>query len=139
MPRVSTTGGSHAAALELNAREHKRRTRATVLATLGGGIAAIYSGQHLDKRPMNVSKLSGQDWIDELLGGHPTHFRDQMGMAPHVFRKLLQVLRDKVGIADTKYVSAEEQLAIFLYMVVTGLSNRKIQARFQRSADTISV
>ena len=32
----------------------------------------------------------------------------------------------------------EEQVAIFLYVLVTNLSNRKVGERFQRSGDTVS-
>ncbi|KAF8187944.1 hypothetical protein K438DRAFT_1490367, partial [Mycena galopus ATCC 62051] len=37
----------------------------------------------------------------------------------------------------TKYVSADEKLATFLHFARTGTSNRMLQERFQRSADTI--
>jgi hypothetical protein len=39
------------------------------------------------------------------------------------------------GLCNTKHVTAEEQLAIFLYLCTTGATN---QERFQRSPDTIS-
>ncbi|KIN96927.1 hypothetical protein M404DRAFT_112517, partial [Pisolithus tinctorius Marx 270] len=39
---------------------------------------------------------------------------------------------------DSKNVTLEEQLAIFLYAMVTGLLARHIGERFQRSMDTIS-
>ncbi|KAF8171128.1 hypothetical protein BJ912DRAFT_832054, partial [Pholiota molesta] len=39
---------------------------------------------------------------------------------------------------DGKYVSANEQLAIFLHFARTGASSRMLQERFQRSGETIS-
>jgi hypothetical protein len=61
-----------------------------------------------------------------------------MGMHKFVFRRLVRELQRKAGLCDTKHVSSEEQVAIFLRIAVTGLGNREQQERFQRSGDTIS-
>jgi len=37
-----------------------------------------------------------------------------------------------------EHVDLEEQVEIFLYIIVTNLSNRKVAERFQRSGVTIS-
>jgi hypothetical protein len=55
----------------------------------------------------------------------------------HVFEGLIIELR-AFGHTDSRYVSLEEQLAIFLYSCVTGLTIRHVGERFQRSNDTIS-
>lgn len=59
-----------------------------------------------------------------------------MGMASHVFKDLVNELR-KAGLGNTRFVTAEEQLAIYLRLVIYGMGNREAQERFQRSADTI--
>ncbi|TDL14015.1 hypothetical protein BD410DRAFT_867664 [Rickenella mellea] len=71
----------------------------------------------------HISSLSGREWVTTLLAGHNDVFAEQMGMAKHVFRKLLRVLYTKAHLKSTRYVDLEEQLAIFLYTTVTGLSN----------------
>jgi hypothetical protein len=43
-----------------------------------------------------------------------------------------------MGHSDSKFISLEEQLAIFLYTLVTGLSVRHVGERFQHSNETIS-
>jgi len=58
-------------------------------------------------------------------------------MHAHVFEALILALRN-LGHGDSRYVSLEEQLAIFLYTSVTGLTIRHVGERFQRSNDTIS-
>jgi len=58
-------------------------------------------------------------------------------MGKHVFNKLLEVLEKNGGLKDTQYVSAEEQLAIFLHFAHHALSNYALQERFQHSGDTI--
>ncbi|OAX37174.1 hypothetical protein K503DRAFT_647320, partial [Rhizopogon vinicolor AM-OR11-026] len=64
--------------------------------------------------PKNTSKLTGQQWLNELLAGHHQRFYDAMGMNKHVFRVLLHELV-RHGLHGTRHVSAEEQLAILLY------------------------
>src|SRR5579875_94772 len=63
--------------------------------------------------------------------------RESMGMASHVFRSLVHELK-QVGLHDTHYVTAKEQVAIFLRLMVYGNGNREAQECFQWSADTIS-
>ncbi|KAJ6525125.1 hypothetical protein B0H19DRAFT_1199135, partial [Mycena capillaripes] len=41
-------------------------------------------------------------------------------------------------LVDSRYVSAREQLAILVYWMVHGSTQRELQERFQRSGDTIS-
>jgi len=43
-----------------------------------------------------------------------------------------------LGYSDSKFVSLKEQLAIFLYALVTGLSVKHVGERFQQSNKTIS-
>ncbi len=61
-----------------------------------------------------------------------------MGMQRHVFRKLVKELQTRTWLAPTRWVSAEEQLAIFLRIARTGQANVEMQERFQRSGDTVS-
>jgi hypothetical protein len=91
-----------------------------------------------EKSPMHTSILRGEDWIKELLTGNDSRFYNQMGVQKHVFRRLIEELRQKTSLDNTKHVSVEEQVAIFLHVAITGQSNRKLQERFQRSGDTIS-
>ncbi|KAF8230864.1 hypothetical protein L208DRAFT_1279834 [Tricholoma matsutake] len=85
------------------------------MATIAGAVtAAVHSSQHVDKWALHTSILTGQRWLDELLTGHPSCFRCQFGMQCFVFRKLLHELEHKCGLCNTKHVTSEEQLAIFL-------------------------
>ncbi|KAI9616906.1 hypothetical protein H4Q26_010542 [Puccinia striiformis f. sp. tritici PST-130] len=62
-----------------------------------------------------------------------------MGMKVPCFMILKNLLEDHGALYDSKHVTATEKLGILLYMLITGLSNRKLQQRFQRSASTISI
>jgi hypothetical protein len=91
----------------------------------------------VDPVPYHTSALSGAAWVMELLAGHPERIRCELGLHKHVFLELIQELR-RSGHSDSRFVSLEEQLAIFLYMSVTGLTIRHTGERFQRSNETIS-
>jgi hypothetical protein len=91
---------------------------------------AVHTGASSEKKPMHTSILSGQQWMEELLGGHDGRFYDAFGMTKHVFCCLVVTLREKAQLGDSKHIMMEEQLGIFLHTAVTGASNRKVQERF---------
>ena len=84
----------------------------------------------LCKEPYYASVLTGEGWVQELLAGHPERFRNQLGMHKHVFVELLTQLHSELSMyyieldTDPKSVSLAEQVAIFLYTCVTGLTIR---------------
>ena len=88
-------------------------------------------------QPYHTSALSGEAWLVELILGHPGRIRCELGMDVHTFKSVTLDLR-RYGHEASKHVSLEEQLAIFLYICVTGLPIRHVGERFQRSNDTIS-
>jgi hypothetical protein len=61
-----------------------------------------------------------------------------MGMNRFVFRRLVLELETRTWLCPTRYVSSEEQVAIFLRIARTGQGNIEMQERFQRSGDTVS-
>lgn len=117
---------------------HQKQRKCLALMALAVGAVALAVYPTMCKQPENTSKLSGQDWVEELLEGHPGRFHNNMGMNKHVFLKLVDELGKRAGLGPTRWVSPEEQLSIFLYTCVTGLSTVHLKEHFQRSKDTIS-
>ncbi|KAI6116366.1 hypothetical protein F5141DRAFT_1212970 [Pisolithus sp. B1] len=78
----------------------------------------------------HMSILSGGGWILELLSGHPERIQTELGVHKHVFRVLVDELQQS-GYSHLKYVTLQEQLGIFLYITVTGLTIRHIGEHFQ--------
>ncbi|THU82989.1 hypothetical protein K435DRAFT_616682, partial [Dendrothele bispora CBS 962.96] len=66
------------------------------------------------KQDYHTSALSGHAWTLELIHGHPDRIYTELGMRLHVYLTLLSELR-LMGLQDTKYITLEESLAIFLY------------------------
>lgn len=89
------------------------------------------------RQPYHTSILSGQAWVQELLHGHPRRIHTELGVHEHVFRQLIFCLHH-MGHGDSKYITLEEQLAIFLYTCVTGLTSPHVGERFQHTGETIS-
>jgi hypothetical protein len=73
------------------------------------------------KEPYHTLILSGYAWLQELLHGHPERICTKLGVHKEVFHALIRELQS-MGHGDTRYVTLDEQLAIFLYTSVTGLS-----------------
>ena len=99
--------------------------------------AATVICAHYLKEPWHTSMFTGQMWILELLAGHPECICTELGVHQHVFYALIEELHE-LGHTNSKYVTLEEQLIIFLYCLVTGLTVRHLGERFQRSNDTIA-
>jgi hypothetical protein len=87
--------------------------------------------------PYHTSSLSGAAWVQELLAGHPRRIRNELGVCRGTFIMLVRAIQ-ALGLQPSRHVSIEEQLAIFLYTVVTGLTCIHVGERFQRSPTTIT-
>ncbi|KAL1749642.1 hypothetical protein FB107DRAFT_167893, partial [Schizophyllum commune] len=56
----------------------------------------------------HTSKLSGQEWVDELINGHPDRIHNELGMHLHVFVLFVAHLWE-LGLENARdHVSLEE-------------------------------
>ena len=85
-----------------------------------------------EREPYHTSILTGEGWVMELLAGHPKHICCELRVHRPVFLQSIQELQ-QLGHDRSKYVLLEEQLAIFLYISVTGMTVRHAGERFQRT------
>jgi hypothetical protein len=74
---------------------------------------------------LHTSILTGEAWILELLVGHPDRIYYSLGVRKHVFYELIANMR-AMGLTDSRHVTLEEQLAIFLHTSLTGLTIRHL-------------
>jgi len=112
--------------LEAQQVQDARRRRLVILITLiTSQIVYYYNLIFLAPTapiPYHTSILSGEGWMLELLNGHPNRIHTCLGVTHDIFDRLAQVLMCADGISSSP-VSVEEQLGIFLYTCVTGLSS----------------
>jgi hypothetical protein len=126
----------------LQGPEETTRWIATVMASLVQylvfGVAIFIMPQYC-KTELHTFALSGCEWLDELLTGHPDCIYIALGMCHHVFLALVLVLHT-MGHCETKnaQILLDESLAIFLYSCVTGLAIDHVAEQFQHSHTTIS-
>lgn len=99
--------------------------------------AAITAVETADPIPYHTSALTGEAWVLELITGHPDRIQCELGVWLHVFNALVSKLHD-IRAIDSRELSVEEQLALFLYTCVTRLSTRHVGEQFQRTSDTVS-
>jgi hypothetical protein len=97
-----------------------------------------YYTSNFNKIPQHTSSHTGRRWMNELLTGHPARMKDNLGLSQEGFLYLENILVRKSNLRDTRYMDTTEQLGIFIYVVVTDLSMRKLAERFQRSTETIN-
>jgi hypothetical protein len=109
----------------------------SIIVTATAVVVKSLEGETWSREPYHTSILTGEGWVIELLGGHPDRIRCELGMSLDVFSDLISDLR-AMGHGNSRNVSLEEQVAIFLYASVTGLTVRHLGERFQRSNETIS-
>jgi hypothetical protein len=125
---------------KLTSKEQRQKSTLNgAILTVTTAAAAISASvaTSVPKSPVRTSILTGEIWLAELFLS-PVRMDEQLGVTKHLFRQLSKELRAKHGLSDGKYVSANEQLAIFLHFARTGASSRMLQERFQRSGETIS-
>jgi hypothetical protein len=119
-------------------RQRLQQYAALFLSIILTAVSALVVAERTKKpEAYHTSILTGEGWVMELLAGHPERIRCELGVRQHVFAALVSDLR-AMGHLNSKFVSLEEQLAIFLYSCVTGLTIRHVGERFQRSNETIS-
>jgi hypothetical protein len=115
----------------------KQVSEIIITAAMAASQAIALAVQKEEPIPYHTSILTGAGWVSELLNGHPERIRTELGVHRPVFDILVCELQNE-GYTHSKYVTIEEQLSIFLYACVTGLTVRHIGERFQRSNETIS-
>jgi hypothetical protein len=96
------------------------------------------SSQPSKKKPIHNSVRNGATYIHETLTGHEALYKRRFHMERQIFEALVRRLSENNRLADSRYLSVEEQLGIFLYAVLKNASNRTLQDTFQHSGEIIT-
>jgi hypothetical protein len=97
-----------------------------------------YHKLYLSKQPCRNSVLTGHDYVLEIMNGNPSRCYDQLRMDKSVFLSLCNVLREKELLKNSRYITVEEQVAMFLYVISHNERHRVVGERFQHSIETTS-
>ena len=80
----------------------------------------------------HTSTFSGPTWVCELLCGNERCIREVLGLGKQGFQCLVTALEQKAGLCDSHWgIATNEQVAIFLYVVTTGLALCRVTECFQ--------
>lgn len=106
---------------DMPADRNQRRRAAALVVNIVATSGFLYAQPLFDKTSYHTSALTGEAWVQELISGHPDRMKTELGLRVPVFHRLVEVLK-LAGLRHSKFLTLEEQLAIFLYTSVTGLS-----------------
>lgn len=116
-----------------------RDREALELALLYQGYLLIStSGRRVPRRQAYcISSLTGAMFVREHLL-HNRRCQDALGMTPFGFKSLAYVLQEKGLLSPSRYVSAEEILAIGLHIFRHAAGQRQAGITFNRSQETVT-
>ena len=97
-----------------------------------------YNQLYLSKQPCRNSALSGHEYVMEVLNGHWSRCYDLFRMNKDVFGLFCGVLKEKNLLKNSRYLSVEEQVAMFLFIIGHNERHRVVAERFQHSISTTS-
>lgn len=86
-----------------------------------------------DGRNPNQGAEAVQDWMKR-----PQQLYRATGLQPRTFRELCTWIRANTALNDTRYITLEEKVAIFLHICRQGAGFANSKIVFNRSLDTIS-
>lgn len=100
-----------------------------------------YIDKYMNKILCRMLRLTGEQWVQDVLNGHPRRCQEQIRMSASVFLSLEKWIGAHTEIRNSRHhkgISIMQKLVIFLWITGHGASNRDAQERFQHSGQTIS-
>ncbi|XP_039115850.1 protein ALP1-like [Dioscorea cayenensis subsp. rotundata] len=106
-------------------------------------VACIIEDMHVSKpgrskEPSMFRDLTRKKHMERILRSGRDYCVSYLKMDVGPFMHLASIMRDKHLLQDTRHISVEEQLAIFLHIVGHNTKNRTMRIEFVRSGETIS-
>lgn len=95
---------------------------------------------YIDRTPLESEseRASIRDTMLQLFTKHPSVCRHMTRMSTEAFAKLVQILKGRGLLRDSRRSSVEEQVAKFLFVVGHNIRNRTNGGIFRRSPETNS-
>ncbi|KAL5567609.1 hypothetical protein UlMin_024184 [Ulmus minor] len=107
------------------------------------GLMALNEGQRyvnrIQRMPMHTSIRTGHQYMLELINDHPDRLFNKIRMYRPCFEMLIQVLRQQTALQNSRFLTLEEQVMIFIYVISQKATNRMAMEDWQHSGSTISI
>lgn len=100
-------------------------------------IIKILRKKCIGRRPDTDSMLTGPRYVKELLEGNPAHCQEMLRMKIEAFISMCHHFRIRGWLQNSRYISVEEKVAMFLMALSQNIRNRLVKRRFNHSTQTI--
>ncbi|RVW84970.1 hypothetical protein CK203_039527 [Vitis vinifera] len=97
-----------------------------------------YEEIFLCKTPQRTSMLSGAQFVRDMIEGHPQTCYELFQMDKETFMNLCDHLKRHENLQDTRFVTVEEAVAMFLLIVGHNVRMRVVADVFQHSTETVA-
>ncbi|XP_022027780.1 uncharacterized protein LOC110928996 [Helianthus annuus] len=97
----------------------------------------ITRGFHNRRRPCHTSNRTCHMYVNEILTSHPRRCYEIFRLHVPVFRQLCIDLVTNYGLKQSRNMSVEESVRIFLMTLAHGCTNRFVQESFNHYGETI--
>ena len=114
--------------------EKQKRALKVVVTSL---IFKILRKKRVGRRPDTDGLLRGSGYLNEILDGNPSHCQEMLRMKKEAFISLCGHFRNRGWLEDSRYVSIEEKMTMFLITLSHNIRNRFVKRRFNHSTQTI--
>jgi hypothetical protein len=93
----------------------------------------------LERGTPRSTGLPGRVYLNEFFqNGTPRRIYDVLRMQKETFFKLCDWLESNTDIESLRYISVQEQVAMFLWTINFSVSNKQVMERFQHSGEIVS-
>jgi hypothetical protein len=93
-------------------------------------VPTILEFMNEEKRPEHTSEYTGAKKVKEILEGHENWCKSEFHMEIRIFKETCNYLRREGLLHDTRGVTIEEQLGMFMYMISHNASNDRLKKTF---------
>ncbi|KAF7143993.1 hypothetical protein RHSIM_Rhsim05G0142800 [Rhododendron simsii] len=100
-------------------------------------IIKILRKKRIGRRPDTDSMLTGPRYMKELVTGNPAHCQEMLRMKIEAFISMCHHFRIRGWLQNSRYISVEEKVAMFLIALSHNIRNRFVKRRFNHSTQTI--
>lgn len=100
-------------------------------------IIFYYVHTYVNKDIEHSPQSRGASYIASILQGNTRRCLRRLRMSEESFYKLIRFMTDCCSLKDSRWITANEQVVIWLNIVGHGLSNSDSMEMFQRSGETI--
>jgi hypothetical protein len=100
-------------------------------------MVVYYVQTRVEVRPLHQDRLRGHRMMQEWFA-RPALLYRQTGLKLHTFHDLVGWIRQETDLDDTRYMTLDEKVAIFLYICRHGAGHDNAEDMFGRATDTVS-